>query len=81
MHVCAYICVCVTVLLEYLSECYQFILCTVASYKCDYNFQMGLPMEAKSSTTEVDHVTSHDTAGTQQTDVAMVTTDECGELQ
>ena len=57
------------------------LLVTVTSYKCDHNFQMGLPMEAKSSTNEVDHVTSHDTTGTQQTDVAMTTTEECGELQ
>lgn len=38
-------------------------------------------MEAKPSTTDMDHVTSQDTSDTQQADVAMVTTDERSKLQ
>lgn len=40
---------------------------------------MGLPMEGK-STAEEDHVTSHDAVNNEQTDVTMVTADECGQL-
>lgn len=38
-------------------------------------------MEVKSSTTEEDHVMSHDVGDNQQADVTMVTGDECGQLQ
>ena len=41
---------------------------------------MGLPMEGKSSTAEEDHVISHDAVNHQQTDVTVVTADECGQL-
>lgn len=80
VNICACSCVCtIRVFSMYIG--YQLLCHHIALYKCDYKFQMGLPMEAKPSTTDMDHLTSQDTADTQQTDVAMVTTDERGKLQ